>query len=89
MPRRQRRSDAPVPPGGAENADEHRVDASGNALTPIHPSIHCAATNAVEEQLADTNHGQSEVDDLAVQTFLDTLREVAFAIARRKGGGPP
>ena len=87
MPRRQRKPERAVPPRGAKNADQPRADAPQNALIPIPLSIHCAATNAVEEQLADTNHGKNEVDGLAVQTFLETLREVAFNIARRKSGG--
>jgi len=47
-----------------------------NGLTPIHRRIHCAAT-------PDT----SEVDELgliAIDHFIDTLAEVATAIARRR-----
>ncbi len=47
-----------------------------NGLTPIHRRIHCAATQ-------DT----IEVDELgliAIDHFIDTLAEVATAIARRR-----
>ena len=45
-----------------------------NVLTPIHRGIHCAATS-------DTNEGQNELDRIAIDHFLDTLAEVAMAIA--------
>ena len=47
-----------------------------NGLTPIHRRIHCAVT-------PDT----TEVDELgliAIDHFIDTLAEVATAIARRR-----
>ena len=49
-----------------------------NGLTPIHRRIHCAAT-------PDTNDEQigNELDQIAIDHFLDTLSEVAMAIARR------
>jgi hypothetical protein len=55
-----------------------------NGLTSIPPRIHCpATTNGVG--------GQDEIDDIAVEHFLDTLAEVALAVASRKlakkGGG--
>ena len=46
-------------------------------LTPIHRRIHCAAT-------PDTNEGANELDIINVDNFLDTLAEVALAIARRR-----
>ena len=56
--------------------------ASPAALTCIHAPIHCAATpNATEVE------GISELDDLAVESFLEALGEVALAIARRESGG--
>ena len=58
-----------VSPPGAGGAEK--------ALTPIHRRIHCAAT-------ADTTEGGNELDQLAVDAFLDTLAEVALAVARRK-----
>ena len=52
---------------------------SGGAigLTPIHGRIHCAAT-------ADTTEDQNEVDQIAIDQFLDTLAEVVIGIARRR-----
>ena len=48
-----------------------------NALTPIHSRIHCAAT-------PDTTESDHELDQIAIDHFLDTLAEVALAIARRR-----
>ncbi len=48
-----------------------------NGLTPIHQRIHCAAT-------ADTTQPENELDSIAINNFLDTLAEVALAVARRK-----
>ena len=50
------------------------------ALTPIHGRIHWAATDAEEE-------AANEMDTLVVDTFLETLAEIALAIARRDGQG--
>ena len=46
-------------------------------MTPIHQRIHCAATR---DTIADAN----ELDVIAREIFIDTLAEVAMAIARRK-----
>ena len=48
-----------------------------NGLTPIHGGIHCAAT-------PDTTEEGNELDQLAIDHFLDTLAEVAMAVARRR-----
>ena len=48
-----------------------------NGLTCIHGRIHCGAT-------ADTTGGGNELDQPAIDTFLDTLAEVALAVARRR-----
>jgi hypothetical protein len=48
-----------------------------NGLTPIPPRIHCPATT-------DWVGGRDELDEIAVEHFLDTLAEVALAIASRK-----
>ncbi len=48
-----------------------------NGLTPIHRRIHCATT-------PHTIEDQNELDQIAVDHFLDTLAEVALAIARRR-----
>ena len=51
-----------------------------NGLIPIHRRIHCAATPD------DTNdHDVSELDQLAIDHFLETLSEVAIAIVRLRG----
>ncbi|HZA23417.1 MAG TPA: hypothetical protein VFA32_12595 [Dehalococcoidia bacterium] len=54
-------------------------------MTPIPPRIHCPATT---ERVG----GRDELDDIAVEHFLNTLAQVALAIASRKaaqdqGGG--
>ena len=54
--------------------DESGVDM---ALTPIHTRIHCAATG---ENLDSEN----ELDQIAIDNFLDTLVEVTLAIIRRR-----
>jgi len=50
-----------------------RVQPEG--LTPIHRGIHCGATPEGEPL--------TEVDIIAVETFLDTLADVAMAVASR------
>ncbi len=47
------------------------------ALTCIHRDIHCAAT-------PDQLEGENELDQIAIDNFLDTLAEVALAVAQRK-----
>ena len=47
------------------------------ALTSIPKGIHCAAT---PEDL----NGQYELDEIAIDHFLDTLAEVALAVANRR-----
>ena len=54
------------------------ADCGGEAgLTCIHGRIHCAAT-------AYTTEEGNELDQLSINTFLDTLAEVALAVARRR-----
>ena len=50
-----------------------------NGLTPIHSRIHCAATEG-----STKTDGKNELECIAVDHFLDTLAEVALAIARRR-----
>jgi hypothetical protein len=45
-----------------------------NGLTPIPQPIHCPATT---ERVG----GRDEIDEIAVDHFLDTLAEVALAVA--------
>ena len=49
---------------------------AGTWLTPIHRRIHCAATQ-------DTSEEYSETDLIIVNNFLNTLAEVALAVAAR------
>ena len=57
---------------------ENRKESGGkNGLTPIPPGIHCPATT---ERVG----GNDELDEIAVEHFLDTLAEVALAVASRK-----
>ncbi len=50
-----------------------------DGLTPIPRRIHCAATPGATE-----SDNENELDRLAINHFLDTLADVALAIARRK-----
>ena len=50
-----------------------------DALTGIHRRIHCAATPDASEHDED----ETELDRIAIDYLLDTLAEVALAIARR------
>ena len=47
------------------------------ALTPIHERIHCAATD-------ETLGSENELDEIAIDNFLDTQAEVTLAIIRRR-----
>ena len=51
-----------------------------DALTRIHRRIHCAATPDASEHDED----ETELDRIAIDNLLDTLAEVALAIARRR-----
>jgi hypothetical protein len=48
-----------------------------NGLTSIPPRIHCPATT---ERVG----GWDELDEIAIDNFLDTLAQVALAVASRK-----
>ena len=50
-----------------------------DALTGIHGRIHCAATPEATE-----HEDETELDRIAIDNLLDTLAEVALAIARRR-----
>ena len=45
-------------------------------MTPIHGRIHCGAT--------PDDESENELDQIAIDHFLDTLAEVAMAIIRRR-----
>ncbi len=47
------------------------------ALTSIPEGIHCAATPEDPEE-------NGELDEIAINNFLDTLAEVALAVANRR-----
>ena len=49
------------------------------ALTPIHRRIHCGATTDTMQP-----ENENELDNIAVDHFLDTLAEVALSVARRR-----
>ena len=51
-----------------------------DALTRIHGRIHCAATPDATEH----DEHETELDRIAIDNLLDTLAEVALAIARRR-----
>ena len=46
-------------------------------MTPIPLGIHCPATT-------EPVGGRNEIDEIAVEHFLDTLAQVALAVASRK-----
>ena len=48
-----------------------------NRLTCIHRRIHCGAT-------PDTVDAETELDHITIDYFLETLAEIALAIARRR-----
>ena len=51
-----------------------------DALTGIHGRIHCAATPDAPEHDED----ETELDRIAIDNLLNTLTEIALAIARRR-----
>jgi hypothetical protein len=53
------------------------LSGNGYGLTPIHSRIHCVATEGTSEL-------EHEVERITIDHFLDTLAEVALAIARRR-----
>jgi len=57
-------------------------DKGSKALTCIHQRIHCATT---EEPEPDTGTLE-EMNELDITNLLDTLVEIALAVARRRHG---
>ena len=51
-----------------------------DALTPIHRRIHFPATPNATRNYED----ETELDRIAIDNLLDTLAEIASAIARRR-----
>jgi hypothetical protein len=56
-----------------ESADS---DSSLNGLTSIHARIHCVATQ-------DRVEPENEIDRIMIDSFLETLSEIALAVAAR------
>lgn len=56
---------------------DHSSTDDRDGLTPIHKPIHCVATN-------NTGDGEDELDQYAIDHFLDTLTELALTIAHRR-----
>ena len=52
-------------------------EAAEEGLTPIHPRIHCVATQDGAEE-------PTETDTIMVEAFIETLAEVAMAVAKRR-----
>ena len=52
-------------------------DLRSKGLTRIHARIHCAATDGYDGEHSDT-------DQIMIDHFLQTLAEVALAVASRK-----
>ena len=50
---------------------------AAKALTPIHRRIHCGAT-------PDNFETEDELINFAINNYLDTLAEIALAVARCK-----
>ena len=61
--------------GGDSGLDQETGPLEG--LTCIHQRIHCVAT-------PETPEPENELDQIAIDNFLQTLAEVALAVARRR-----
>ncbi len=61
----------------ASKAKHNRGSGEAKGLTPIHGRIHCAATT-------DSGGVDSEIDQMAVDHFVETLARVALAVATRR-----
>ena len=53
-----------------------------DALTCIHGPIHCAAADVPDV-------GEDDLQQIDVRSFIDTLAEIALAIARRQSEQQP
>ncbi len=60
----------------------NKKEKEAKALTCIHQRIHWTAT---EEPEPDTE-SREELNELDITNFLDTLVEIALAVARRRQG---
>ncbi len=60
-----------------KDSSKDRDSTQPTALTSIRRGIHCAATT-------DATEMENELRENEIQNFLDTLAEVALAVARRR-----
>ena len=60
-----------------ESTQTKHKDVPEEGLTCIHPRIHCAATQ-------DGTEEHTETDTIMVNAFIETLAEVAMAVANRR-----
>ncbi len=58
---------------------QDRESVPANGLTPIPGRIHCAAT----ADSGDFNNEYDELEQLAIDHFLETLASIAVAVAAR------
>ena len=65
------------PPGGANDVQGDPEIGPEGRLTCIYQGIHCVAT-------PDTTGGEDELYQIQIDNFLNTLAEVALAVARRR-----
>ena len=55
----------------------HRDCDGDDGLTPIHGRIHCAAADG-------PNDSPDDLQQIEIAHFIDTLAEIALAVARRR-----
>ena len=60
-----------------ETTQPKHKEAPEEGLTPIHPRIHCVATQDGVDQ-------PNETEQIMVKAFIETLAEVAMAVAKRR-----
>ena len=60
-----------------ETSQPKHKEAPEEGLTPIPPRIHCVAT-------PDGGGYPSEAEEIMVEAFIETLAEVAMAVAKRR-----
>ena len=63
-----------------EEKPKKASDTASNGLTGIPEPIHCPATRNESE-------AENELDEIAVERFLETLAAVALSIAARESDG--
>ncbi len=63
-------------------SEPSKKDKGAKALTCIHQRIHWTATEEPEPD----RESREELNELDITNFLDTLVEIALAVARRRQG---